>query len=123
MEWQQWFVLSWMQFALSSLLILLSAHTACRWISQPVERVRLIQLVMVALFAPPFLAAFPLLPFQSHGLRSWIVTAPQESPSPTNFANRIRQNNGQEESSSFIREPVLHRDELKGDLIHSSGFG
>jgi len=56
MEWSQWFVMSWIQFAVSSLLILMISTIAMRWITQTVERARLIHATFLLLTALPFVS-------------------------------------------------------------------
>src|SRR4029079_14819364 len=57
MSWSQTFVVSWLQFACTSTLLLLLAHVAMRWIVQPAERIRLIQYTITGALAVPLLAA------------------------------------------------------------------
>lgn len=112
MGWQQWIVLSWMQFAVRSLFILLVASLVLRWISQPIEKVRLIQWMLAAIVAMPFLFAFPIMPFRVFDLSSWLAS----SQDTANLKPRI-------ENSTFqIAKPVGRVDDrkLSSDRIESS---
>jgi beta-lactamase regulating signal transducer with metallopeptidase domain len=57
MSWSQTLVVSWLQFACTSTLLLLIAQVAMRWIVQPAERIRLIQSTIIGAFAIPLLMA------------------------------------------------------------------
>ena len=48
MTWSQTLVVSWVQFVLAGALLLTAARAVMRWIVQPAERIRLIQLTLAA---------------------------------------------------------------------------
>ena len=111
MGWQQWFVLSWMQFAVSSLFILLVTSLILRWISQPVEKVRLIQWMLAALVAMPFLFAFPIMPSRVFNMGSWLASSNDSASVKPRVENSMIQ----------IGKPVGRVDERRSsDRIESS---
>src|SRR5437762_867083 len=62
MSWSQTFVVSWVQFVCAAALLLLCARVAMRWIIQPAERIRLIQLIIASALAVPLLMALSSRP-------------------------------------------------------------
>ena len=70
MSWSQTLVVSWMQFVLAAALLLAAAWAVMRWIVQPAERIRLIQLTLAAALAFPLLMALAPLPAWRLGLIS-----------------------------------------------------
>jgi beta-lactamase regulating signal transducer with metallopeptidase domain len=80
MEWSQWFVLSWIQFAVSSLLILVISTIALRWISQTVERARLIHASFLLLTALPFLSFITIVPAWRIDVNAWLASISSDDP-------------------------------------------
>ena len=80
MEWSQWFVLSWIQFVVSSLLILLTSTIALRWISQTVERARLIHAAFLVLTALPFLSFITIVPTWRIDVNAWLTSIFNDDP-------------------------------------------
>jgi beta-lactamase regulating signal transducer with metallopeptidase domain len=80
MEWSQWFVLSWIQFAFSSLLILVISTIALRWLSQTVERARLIHASFLLLTALPFLSLITIVPTWRIDVNAWLASISSDDP-------------------------------------------
>lgn len=70
MTWQQSFVVLWIQFALGAAVILLLTRLGLRWVSQPVERTRLILGMLCAVLTLPVLSTVVPLPTWNLGLIS-----------------------------------------------------
>jgi beta-lactamase regulating signal transducer with metallopeptidase domain/protocatechuate 3,4-dioxygenase beta subunit len=62
MTWSQTIVVLWLQFAVAAAVLLAIARIAMRWIVQPAERIRLIQVTLAGAIATPLLMAFVPLP-------------------------------------------------------------
>ena len=80
MEWSQWFVLSWIQFAVSSLLILVMSTIALQRIPQTVERARLIHASFLLLTALPFLSFITIVPTWRIDVKAWLVSSFSHNP-------------------------------------------
>jgi len=70
MTWSQTLVVSWAQFVLAAALLLAAARAVMRWIVQPAERIRLIQLALTAAIGVPLLMALAPWPAWRVGLIS-----------------------------------------------------
>jgi len=62
MGWIQYCVVAWMQFAIDATILLGLSCLSLRWITQPVERLRLILVVLIAVLALPWVIAFSSVP-------------------------------------------------------------
>ena len=75
MDWLQYYVVVWMQFAIETTVILGLTWLALHWIEQPVERLRLILMVLMAIVALPWIIAFASVPSWRLG---WIAADPSQ---------------------------------------------
>ena len=62
MGWIQYCVVVWMQFAIDATILLGLSCLSLRWITQPVERLRAIFVVLIAVLALPGIIAFSSVP-------------------------------------------------------------
>ncbi len=89
MDWLQYCVVVWMQFAIGATIMLGLTWLSLHWIAQPVERLRLILVVLIAVVALPWIIAFASVPSWRLG---WIAA---ESSQPDeavafNIGNEFR---------------------------------
>ncbi len=101
MEWNQWFVTSWIQFAVTSLLILLLSSIALRWISQTVERARLVHATFLLLTALPFVSVIAIIPAWRIDLNDWMNAHSNDDLAVTGPATIVGQVNAPKEKLQF----------------------
>lgn len=107
MIWSQALVLLWIQFVVAAALLLGAARVALRWVRQPVERIRLVQFAVVAVFAAPALMLLAPWPTWQLGL---VPTVPVPAHKATLAAHP--QSVPAIEVPAVSSQPIAARDDL-----------